>query len=318
MSNKFEKLLDYLVNEEMDKANELFHEIVVEKSRTIYENLISEETQDEEEMDESREEDDEEEMDESREEDDEEMDESMIDETDFGHDSLGGDESDELVHDVEAPGTGDDLGGDSMGGDMDAPATKGDLFNLEQDLERLLADIAGKDDLDSDDTFGDESDDTFDDESDDTFGDEGEEESDDEGDEEWDDEEEDEEDDEEEMDEQFVREYRETVAKGNYNNFGKNSEEKVNTKSAINTNLAGRPDGGKASAKNIATGGKGSNEDGTKTNMGADGKSLAGAVKGKFTDGSMLNVDGKTTKGYDKSAKKPSKEQGVNSKDVLP
>jgi len=43
MSTKFEQLLDYLVNEEMDKANELFHEIVVEKSRTIYENLIAEE-----------------------------------------------------------------------------------------------------------------------------------------------------------------------------------------------------------------------------------------------------------------------------------
>jgi hypothetical protein len=42
MSTKFEQLLDYLVNEEMDKANELFHEIVVEKSRTIYENLIAE------------------------------------------------------------------------------------------------------------------------------------------------------------------------------------------------------------------------------------------------------------------------------------
>jgi hypothetical protein len=43
MSTKFEQLLDYIVNEEMDKANELFHEIVVEKSRTIYENLIADE-----------------------------------------------------------------------------------------------------------------------------------------------------------------------------------------------------------------------------------------------------------------------------------
>ena len=43
MSTKFEQLLDYLVNEETDKANELFHEIVVEKSREIYENLIAEE-----------------------------------------------------------------------------------------------------------------------------------------------------------------------------------------------------------------------------------------------------------------------------------
>ncbi len=43
MSTKFEQLLDLLVNEETDKANELFHEIVVEKSREIYENLIAEE-----------------------------------------------------------------------------------------------------------------------------------------------------------------------------------------------------------------------------------------------------------------------------------
>jgi len=65
MSTKFEQLLDYLVNEEHDKANELFHEIVVEKSRSIYENLIAEE--EEEDMDESA---DDEEMDESKKEDD--------------------------------------------------------------------------------------------------------------------------------------------------------------------------------------------------------------------------------------------------------
>ena len=46
MSTKFEQLLDLIVNEEMDKANELFHEIVVEKSRDIYENLIAEEGED--------------------------------------------------------------------------------------------------------------------------------------------------------------------------------------------------------------------------------------------------------------------------------
>ena len=50
MSNKFEQLLDYLVNEEMDKANELFHEIVVEKSREIYENMIAEEAEEDEEI----------------------------------------------------------------------------------------------------------------------------------------------------------------------------------------------------------------------------------------------------------------------------
>jgi hypothetical protein len=55
MSTKFEQLLDYLVNEDHEKANELFHEIVVEKSREIYENLIAEEDMEDEDMDESME-----------------------------------------------------------------------------------------------------------------------------------------------------------------------------------------------------------------------------------------------------------------------
>jgi lipopolysaccharide biosynthesis regulator YciM len=40
MSEKFEKLLDLLVNEEKNKAEDLFHEIVVDKSREIYEELV--------------------------------------------------------------------------------------------------------------------------------------------------------------------------------------------------------------------------------------------------------------------------------------
>ena len=42
-SNKFESLLELLINEENDKAEALFHEIVVEKSRDIYEGLADEE-----------------------------------------------------------------------------------------------------------------------------------------------------------------------------------------------------------------------------------------------------------------------------------
>jgi len=44
MTNKFEQLLELLINEEQDKAEALFHEIVVEKSRDIYENLADSET----------------------------------------------------------------------------------------------------------------------------------------------------------------------------------------------------------------------------------------------------------------------------------
>ena len=42
-NNKFESLLELLINEENEKAEALFHEIVVEKSRDIYENLADEE-----------------------------------------------------------------------------------------------------------------------------------------------------------------------------------------------------------------------------------------------------------------------------------
>ena len=38
--NKFEKLIEYVINDEDQKANDLFHEIVVEKSRKIYEGLM--------------------------------------------------------------------------------------------------------------------------------------------------------------------------------------------------------------------------------------------------------------------------------------
>ena len=43
MSNKYEQLVEFIINDETDKARELFHKIVVEKSRDIYESLVSEE-----------------------------------------------------------------------------------------------------------------------------------------------------------------------------------------------------------------------------------------------------------------------------------
>ena len=115
MSTKFEQLLDFLVNEEMDKANELFHEIVVDKSREIYENLIAEE--EDEEADESREDEDES-VEESDEDEDESVDEGMDDEADESVDledsymmdgddeeeegGLGGDATDEFGADIGA------------------------------------------------------------------------------------------------------------------------------------------------------------------------------------------------------------------------
>jgi hypothetical protein len=40
VSNKFEKLIEYVINDEDAKASDLFHEIVVGKSREIYEGLM--------------------------------------------------------------------------------------------------------------------------------------------------------------------------------------------------------------------------------------------------------------------------------------
>jgi hypothetical protein len=41
--NKYEKLIEHIINDEEGKARALFHEIVVEKSRDIYESLMDEE-----------------------------------------------------------------------------------------------------------------------------------------------------------------------------------------------------------------------------------------------------------------------------------
>ena len=47
--NKFEKLIELIVNEDESQAKKLFHEIVVEQSRTIYESMIEEDDHDDDE-----------------------------------------------------------------------------------------------------------------------------------------------------------------------------------------------------------------------------------------------------------------------------
>jgi hypothetical protein len=122
MSTKFEQLLDLLVNEDMEGANALFHEIVVEKSRDIYENLIAEED-DEEEMDESM---DDEEMDEAKDEDEDDSVEESADDEEM-------DESSEELEDsymMDADETGDET--DDFGGEISAD---GDNFDAPSDDE---------------------------------------------------------------------------------------------------------------------------------------------------------------------------------------
>jgi hypothetical protein len=161
--NKFEQLIEYVINDDEQKARELFHDIVVSKSREIYESLMAEEA--EEELDEAAEE----ELDEDAEE--EELDEGLMDEVESEEESemsmeddesIGGDSQDDFVGDVEADGDdfGDADGGDDFGGDEGStePATKDDILNLEDKLDELMAEFEaamGGDDMGGDgDGFG--------------------------------------------------------------------------------------------------------------------------------------------------------------------
>ena len=136
MSTKFEQLLDFLVNEEMDKANELFHEIVVEKSREIYENLIAEEA--EEGQEESVEEADEEGQEES-------VEEALEDESFEMEDSFEMEEGDEGDEEPEAGGMEktDDFGDEITDGEptedeaiMDMKAAFDELKAALEKMER--------------------------------------------------------------------------------------------------------------------------------------------------------------------------------------
>jgi hypothetical protein len=161
--SKFEQMLEHLVNEESDKAKELFHQLVVEKSREIYETILSEdfttEAEEDEEMDESAEEEDEA-MDESTEEDEEDLDENFGfaeggDEEEHG--DMSGDAGDDFVSDIDAGDEGDEEG---MGGEGDIEDRVVDLEDALDDLraefEALMGDEAGEghDDMGGDDMGG--------------------------------------------------------------------------------------------------------------------------------------------------------------------
>ncbi len=157
MQTKFEQLLDYLVNEETEKAEELFHEIVVEKSRTIYENLIAEEEKTDDDEDKKHANKDEEKVDEMF---DDIEEESVLE--------IGGDPADDLVSDVEFGDEEDDMGdmGD-MGdeeGDMDTDDEQDAriddledaLADLKAEFEKLMSDEEGDEEGEESDEEGEE------------------------------------------------------------------------------------------------------------------------------------------------------------------
>jgi hypothetical protein len=137
MANKqnFEQLLEYIVNGEQERAEELFHALVVNKSREIYEGLFEEEMKDVD-MDESKEE--EEDMEEAMckdEEEEESVEEAFIafsEEPGMG--AVGGDPTDDMMGDVSAD---DDMGGD----DMDDMGDEGEIEDRVMDLEDALDDL---------------------------------------------------------------------------------------------------------------------------------------------------------------------------------
>jgi len=154
--NKFEQLIEYVINDDEAKARELFHDIVVEKSRAIYEEMMDDESV-------------------------EESVEETYEEESIEENMMGGDQADDLIDDIETEESGISMGEDEMGMDDDmgmeddmADAGLEDrVVDLEDKLDELMAefeslmgDEAGEDhgdeemdmdmDMDSDDGMGDE------------------------------------------------------------------------------------------------------------------------------------------------------------------
>ncbi len=156
--NKFEQLIEYVINDDESKARELFHDIVVEKSREIYESLMDEET--------DAERDDKAEKAGEKVAKDIEYDEMNEDET------IGGDASDDLIDDVEMEEEGlsmedeevemdaeeEMVGGDDMGDAQDEADIEDRVVDLEDKLDELMAEfeaMMGNDGFDNDGMDGD-------------------------------------------------------------------------------------------------------------------------------------------------------------------
>ena len=139
-TNKFEQMLEKLVNEDKAGAEELFHEIVVEKSRDIYEGLLEADLEvdetDDEEVDESNDE----EVDESDEEVDESDDDKELDE-DFNLDEfeVEADPMDAMMGDMEVDGG--EAPAMDMDMDMGGEEGEGDVEDRVEDLEDALDEL---------------------------------------------------------------------------------------------------------------------------------------------------------------------------------
>lgn len=123
--NKFEQLIEYVINDEEAKARELFHEIVVEKSRAIYENMMDEEAK--EEIEEEAEE---------------------VEESEEVKEAMGGDQVDDLIDDVEVEEEGlsmeaedDDMADMDHEEESDSEDLEDRVVDLEDKLDELMAEF---------------------------------------------------------------------------------------------------------------------------------------------------------------------------------
>ena len=149
--NKFEQLIEYVINDEEAKARELFHDIVVEKSRAIYEEMMEEETveESEEQIDEesTHDEDDKAEKAGRRVTKDIEYDDKKdkMDESEEAvAEDLGGDQADDLIDDIEVEEEGLSMegeGSDDMGEEMADADIEDRVVDLEDKLDELMAEF---------------------------------------------------------------------------------------------------------------------------------------------------------------------------------
>ena len=143
-----QQMLEHLVNDDQAKAEELFHEYVVQQSREIYESLIDSEIAEEEEKDE-----DDEDVEEAAKDDDAE--DEKVDEE---FEDIAIEADDEMSPMGDTPDMGDDLEGDlEMGDDDMEEKSEEELF---QDLDSIVDELQAKfDELKGGDDMGDMGDD---------------------------------------------------------------------------------------------------------------------------------------------------------------
>ena len=141
-----QQMLEHLVNDDQAKAEELFHEYVVQQSREIYESLIDSEIAEEEEEDDEDVEEAAKDDDAEDEKVDEEFEDIAIEGDDEDPDMMGGDPTDDLEGDLE-------MGDDDMAEKSEEELFQ-DLDSIVDELQAKFDELKGGDDMGGDDMGG--------------------------------------------------------------------------------------------------------------------------------------------------------------------